>query len=181
MGMPPVIMNQQYLELIKQLAELQQENIALRKQELSGQSNMSQVRRPEWLDATDGDWELFINTWTWFKDMCGLRDPAVIWNELRIACNPNMNRLLFDLIGHKTFNSATEKYLLHKIWLVAVKGLHKVYRQNFHSMRQKEGESVKHFLARLCAKAKFWEFSVACPNEMNCGQQVDYSNDMVAG
>ena len=27
---------------------------------------------------------------------------------------------------------------------------------------------------------KFCEFRVACPNEMNCGWQVDYSNDMVA-
>ena len=49
MATPLVIMDQQYLELMKQLVELQLENIALRKQRLSGQPNMSQVRR---LDPT---------------------------------------------------------------------------------------------------------------------------------
>ena len=41
MATPSVTMDQQYLELMKQLVELQQENITLGKQGLSGQSNMS--------------------------------------------------------------------------------------------------------------------------------------------
>ena len=77
----------------------------------------SQFRRPErpsiGLYATDSDWKLFIETWTRYKDMCRLRDPAVIRNELRTARNPEENRLLFDLIGPDTLNSATEEYLLH--------------------------------------------------------------------
>ena len=147
---------------------------------------MSQVRRPEQLsigfDTTDSDLELFIDTWTWYKDMCRLRDLAVIWNELKMACNSDVNRLLFDLIEPEILNSAMEEYLLHQIWFITVQGLHKeVHWQNFYLMRQKECESVSHFLARLRAQAKFCEFRVVCPNEMNCGWQVDYSNDMVAG
>ena len=72
--------------------------------------------------------------------------------------------------------------MLQQIRLVAVKGLHKeVYRQNFYSMRQKEGESITHFIARLRAQAKFCEFTVTCTNEVNCGCQVNYSGDIVAG
>ena len=40
---------------------------------------------------------------------------------------------------------------------------------------------MTHFLARLRAQAKFCEFKVACPNEMNSDRQTDYSNDMMAG
>ena len=99
-----------------------------------------------------------------------------------MACNLDVNRLLFDLIGPKTLKSAMEEYLLHQIQLIAVQGLHKeVHRQNFYSMRQKEGKPVTYFLAWLHAQAKFCEFWVSCPNEMNCGRQVDYSDDMVAG
>jgi len=186
MTTPPVTMDQQHLELMKQMMELQQENISLRKQMLSGQSNMSRVRKPDrpsiGLDATDGDWALFIDEWTRYKDMCGLKDSAVIRNELRTACTPETNRLLFELIGPETLDTATEEHLLQQIRLVVVKGLHKeVHRQNFHFMRQKEGESITHFLARLRAQAKFCEFTVTCPNEVNCGRQVNYSGDMVAG
>ena len=31
------------------------------------------------------------------------------------------------------------------------------------------------------AQAKFCEFTVSCPNKVNCGRQVNYSGDMVAG
>ena len=61
MAMPPATMDQQYLELMKQLVELQQDDIMLRKQGLNGQPNTSQVRRPEQpligLDVTDSNWE----------------------------------------------------------------------------------------------------------------------------
>ena len=92
---------------------------------LSGQSNMSRVRKPNHpsiaLDATDGDWAFFIDDWTWYKDMCGLKDLAVIRNELRSACTPETNRLLFELIGPEALNTITEELLLQQIRLVAVK------------------------------------------------------------
>ena len=131
MTTPPVTMDQKYLELMKQMIELKQENISLRKQMLCGQSNMSRVRKPDRpliaLDATDGDWALFIDEWTQYKDMCGLKDSAVIRNELRSACTPETNRLLFELIGPEALNTATEEHLLQQIRLVAVKRLHKKF------------------------------------------------------
>lgn len=60
-------------------------------------------------DATDGNWVMFIDTWTHYKEMCELTDLAVIQNEPRMVCTPKMNRLLFNLVGAETFNSATEE------------------------------------------------------------------------
>ena len=81
--------------------------------------------------------------------MCDLTNLPEIWNELRTTCSPNVNRLLFQLLGSETLNIATEEQLL-QIRLVAVKGLHKeVHRHTFHNIRQQEGEGITHFLARL--------------------------------
>lgn len=179
-------MEQEYLKLMQQLVELQKENIELRKEMLHGHPNISCVKKPErpsiGLDTTEGEWALFLDTWARYKDICRLKDQVVIRNELRATCTPETNRLLFELIGPTRLNTATEGYLLQQIRLVAVKGLHKeVHRQSFHSMAQNEGESITHFLSRLRGQAKFCEFNVKCPNEQTCGQQVDYSEDMVVG
>ena len=48
-------------------------------------------------------------------------------------------------------------------------------------MAQNEGESITHFLSRLRSQVKFCEFNIRCLNEQTCGQQVDYSEDIVAG
>ena len=144
------------------------------------------VQKPERpvteLDSSDDDWALFIDTWNQYKEMCKLTNPSIICNELRTACTPELNRLLFDLMGAEAQNTASEDQLLQYIKLIMVRGLHKeVHRQNFHSMKQKEGESITHFLARLRTLAKFYEFTVTCPNKPDCGRCVDYSNDIVAG
>ena len=97
-----------------------------------------------------------MDTWNWYKEMCKLTNPSTICNELRMACIPELNRLLFDLMGADTLNTASEDQLLQYIKLVTVRGLHKeVYWQNFYSMKQKEGELIKYFLARLRARVKF--------------------------
>ena len=114
--------------------------------------------------------------------MCLLTNPAIIRNELRAAYTSELNRLLFDLLGAETLNSATEEQLLQYIRLVAVRRFHEeVHHQNFHSMRQKERESIPHFKARLRTLAKFCEFSVTCPNKPDCSQHINNSSDMVAG
>ena len=59
--------------------------------------------------------------------------------------------------------------------------LKEVHRQNFHSIRQKEGRLITHFLARLWTLAKFCEFTTTCPNEPDCGWQIDNSSEMVDG
>ena len=114
--------------------------------------------------------------------MCGITKPVMLRNELRTACPREVKRLLFDLIGAEALNSATEEQLLRQIKLVAVRGLHKeVYRQKFHAMRQGEGESITHFLARLRSLAKFCDYTITCPNEQGGGRKINYSSDMVAG
>ena len=179
-------MDQQYTELLKQLVELQKDNIALRTEILQREPKATHVPKPErpsiGLEATDGDWALFLDAWTRYKDMCRLENPATIRNELRATCTGEANKLLFELIGPEALSSATEDHLLNQIRLITVKGTHKeVHRQQFHSMKQQEGELVTHFLARLRGKAKFCDFRIRCPNVTNCGQQISYSDDMVAG
>lgn len=170
--------------LLQQLIELQQEIIALRRD--GGQPRKSLTRRPDRhnieSDSSDGDRAIFIDSWNRYKEMCGLTEPTALRNELRTACAPEVNRLLFDMVGAEVLNSVTEEQLLRHIKLVAVRSLHKeVYRQEFHSVRQKEGESITDFVARLRSVAKFCDFSVTCPNGIGCGRKVSYSNDMIAG
>lgn len=86
--------------------------------------------------------------------------------------SPGRNRL-FDLAGAKALNTDTEEQLYH---IQSIEG----YRQNFHAMKQKEGEPVIHFLAHLQSQARFCEFVVNCPND-SCGRQVNYLGDIVAG
>lgn len=101
-------------------------------------------------DTTDCNWVKFIDTWTHYKEMCEPMYPSVIRNKQRTASTPEVNRLLFDLVGAETLRSTTEQQLLWLIQLVAVRGLNKeVQRQNFHSMRQKEGESLMHFFSSV--------------------------------
>ena len=123
-----------------------------------------------------------MDTWNRYKEMCKLTNLSTICNELRMACTPELNRLLFNLMGAEALNMASEDQLLQYIKLIAVRGFYKeVHQQNFHSMKQKEGELITHFLARLWTLAKFCEFTVACSNKPDCGRCVDYSNNMVAG
>ena len=109
-------MEQEYLKLMQQLVELQKENIELRKEMLCCYPNISQVKKPErlliGLDTTEGEWALFLDTWTRYKDICRLKDQAVILNELRATCISKINRLLFELVSPTRLNTATEESLL---------------------------------------------------------------------
>ena len=175
----------QMMQLMQQMIELQRENNELRRN-MSGASNFSSnAKKPDRpiieQDSTDNDWALFTDSWQRYKDMCRLRDISEIRNELRSSCSSDVNKLLFDLIGSDRLNSASEAELLMFIKSVAVKGMHKeVHRQTFHSMRQSEGESITHFLARLKSQANFCSFQVQCPNTTDCNQKVSYSEDMIS-
>ena len=106
---------------------------------------------------------------------------VVIWNKIRATCTPELNRLLFDLLEAKTLNSPKEEQLLHYTRLVVVRELHKEgHQQNFHLKRQKEGESITHFMARLQTLAKFCKFTVTFPPKTDCHRHIDYSSDMMA-
>ena len=132
--------NERYVQLIQQLLNLQMENDELRKRR-DNAAVRSFTKKPDRLvieeDSSDEDWALFVDAWDRYKEMCDLTNQAEIQNELRTACSPNVNRLLFQLLGSETLNIATEEQLLHQIRLVAVKGLHKeVHRHTFHDIRQ---------------------------------------------
>ena len=170
------------VQLMQQLVTLQQENIALRRNQ--GDHISSSVKKPDRPrvdpESTDNDSAIFVDSWNRYKSMARLTQLSEIRNELRAACSPEIEKLLFNLIGPAALNNASEDDLLKYIKSVAVRGLHKeVHSQQFHAMHQKEGELVTHFLARLRSQANFCEFSVKCNN--SCNSDVSYSDDMISG
>ena len=177
---------QQQVQLMQQMIELQRENNELRRNVHSSGSSSTNARKPDRPtiepDSSDSDWALFVDSWERYKNMCKLREVSDIRNELRSCCSSEINKLLFDLIGSERLNTTTESDLMAHIKSVAVKGMHiEVHRQTFHAMKQSEGESITHFLARLRAQANFCNFIVQCSNATICTQKVSYAEDMISG
>ena len=132
-------------------------------------------------DSSDIDWAMFIDSWTRYKAMAKIITLTDTHSELRSSCSPTINRLLFDFVGAETLNSCTEQQLFQHIKSVAVKGIHKeVHRQRFHSLRQSEGESVTHYLAKLRSQASLCDVRVKCSSE-SCQAQVSFSEEMISG
>ena len=100
----------------------------------------------------DREWALFMDTWTRYKSMIGLSDTdeATVRQELRTACSPEVNKLLFEYVGAQILDVCTEVELLSHVKSVAVKTVHKeVHRMAFNKMSQNHGESVTNYVARL--------------------------------
>ena len=130
-------------------------------------------------NSSDGDWQLYKDSWRRYKEMCRLTDAADIRNELRCTCSHEVNQLLFDLIGPTILDTCTEAELLGHIKAVAVQGSHKeVHRQKFQAVKQEEGQRVTSYLAKLKSQAQLCDFNVECTN---CHQPVSYSTNMVSG
>ena len=106
-------------------------------------------------NSTDGDWQLYNDSWLRYKQMCKITDPVEVRNELRCTCSHEVNQLLFDIVGPEILNSCSETELLEYIKSVAVQGSHKeVHRQKFQALKQEEGQLVTHFLAKLKSQAQ---------------------------
>ena len=175
---------QAMIEMMQQqmarLDALQHENEALRRQNSQNQSD-TKLKRPDrpiiegnW---SDSDWALFLDTWRRYKVMAGLSQEEEIRMELRAACSSDVNKLLFEFVGPTILDTATEDQLLSHIRKIAVKGLHKeVHRVNFGKVKQGDGESITHFVARLNAQAALCNFSVTC----SCEAEVSFAEDMVS-
>ena len=130
-------------------------------------------------NSSDGDWQLYKDSWRRYKAMCRLTDPADIRNELRCTCSHEVNQLLFDLVGPTILDACTEAQLLDHIKAVAVQGSHKeVHRQKFQAIKQEEGQNVTSYLAKLKSQAKLCDFNMECSG---CNQPVSYSTNMVSG
>ena len=107
--------------------------------------------------------------------MTSLTDDADIRNELRSSCSPKVNEVLFNFVGPESLDNANEQDLMRYIKSVAVRAVHpEVYRQQFFTLKQSDGESVTTFVSRLKAHAMLCEFT--CQND-SC--TTSYSPDMV--
>ena len=133
-------------------------------------------------DCTDNRWIIFRDAWNRYKEMASLSSAAEIRNELRSACSPKVNEMLFNFVGPDALNTASEEALMDFIKSVAVKVVHpEVYRQQFFTLRQSDCESITNFistLSRLKAQAMLCAFN----GKGSCTQNtcvVSYSEDMV--
>ena len=130
-------------------------------------------------NSSDGDWQLYQDSWKRYKEMCKLTELSEIRNELRCSCSHEVNQMLFDLVGPTILDACTEAQLLAHIKSVAVQGSYKeVHRQKFHAIKQEEGQRVTSFLAKLKSQAQLCDFNVECSS---CFRPVSYSTNMVAG
>lgn len=181
---------QQINDQMKTMTTLQAENAALKNSQTgqnaggstSGNSKFKKPDRPV-INAgiDDREWALFLDSWSRYKSMVGVAvtDVATIRQELRTACSPEVNKMLFEYVGASVLNACTETNLLEHIKSVAVKTVHKeVHRMAFSKMIQNQGESITCYVARLRSKAFLCEFEVKC----SCTPvtTVSYANEMVA-
>ena len=162
---------------MKQMQLLQDENTELRRK----QPSEAKIKRPDRpsieANLSDSDWALFEDTWKRYKAMTGLRSDGELRMELRASCSSDVNKLLFEYVGPTQLDGATEEELLAHIKSVAVKGLHKeVHRMNFGKMRQADGESITHYVARLKSKASLCSFVISCA----CQENVSYAEEMIS-
>ena len=169
---------------MKQLQTLQTENSQLR----NAQNPNPNVGRPKTkapdrpvvnTNTDEREWELFKDSWGRYKTMTGITDVNLIRMELRAACSPDVNKLLFEYIGSTKLDAASEAELLTHIKSVAVKGTHKeVHRINFFRMKQMDGETVTQYVARLRSQATLCQFKVACEGH-NPAVFVNYADEMI--
>ncbi len=143
---------------------MQQQMTLLQQQRAGGGTQVKRADRPVInADIDDQEWAIFLDTWPRYKSMAGITDVAMIRNELRAACSPGVNKMLFEFVGPTALDECTEEGLLAHIKAVAVKQVHhEVHQMNFHSMMQEEGESITHYVSRLKAQAFLCKFEVEC-------------------
>ena len=119
--LPPIASLTDLQNVITQMLTIQQNTTLLQQQQQQGQQTINTtVNRPDTRskakperptikqNSTEGEWGLFLDCWTRYKQMCKLTDPSEIRNELRCTCAAEVNRLLYDLIGPTILNACTE-------------------------------------------------------------------------
>ncbi len=155
----------------------------------SSSKSVKAVRPNVDVDTTEGEWAVFEDNWGRFKRMSKLTAATEIRDNLRQCCAAQLNKMLFDVKGPATLNSATEENLLNWIKAIAVKEAHKeVHRTQFVSIKQKQGEGGNAYYSRLKAAASFCDFRVPAPSTCggvdctcpNHGMEVSYQDDMVS-
>ena len=58
------------------------------------------------------EWELFKDGWDRYKTMSGITEGDMVRIELRAACSPEVNKMLFEFVGSDALKTADENQLL---------------------------------------------------------------------
>ena len=167
-------MQQQMVQLMSKLIPPNDENSEPPAH--STRPNRAKIERPTIdADCTDNRWVIFCDAWNRYKQMSSLSTGEEIRNELRSSCSPKVNEMLFNFVGPDELNNANEQDLMKHIKAVAVRAVHpEVYRQQFFTLKQSDGESITNFVSRLKAQAMLCDFT--CQNQ-TC--TTSYSPEMV--
>ena len=147
-------------------------------------NSRSRANRPTAeLDMDDVQWTVFLDSWQRYKRIAELdkESKQTICDELREACDPEVNKLMFKFVGASKLSSSElkEEELLAHIKSVAVRSIHHdVHSWTFNGLTQEQGETVSRFVGRLKAQAALCDFNVTCNK---CTEPVSYAEQMVSG
>ena len=156
----------------------------------SGQSHKG-VKKPDRpmvdMDTTEGEWSIFLDSWTRYKRMTAITEGDTIRDELRECCSKALNTRLIQMHGSEKLSKIGEDDLKDNIKEVAVKGVHKeVHRAAFQGLNQQQGETYQAYAARLKAKADLAHYSIIAPSctveGCSCpvhGREMFYRDEMV--
>ena len=69
---------------------------------MGGDNTGTKAKRPDRPIINAGidnhEWALLLDTWARYKQMIGATDLATIRMELRAACSPDVNKMLFEFV-----------------------------------------------------------------------------------
>lgn len=178
--------SQQVATLLANQQNQQQQPQQVQQQPPQGNERVIRTKRPDRplinSGIDDREWMLFTDTWSRYKTMIGAQDgdADTIRMELRTACSTDLNKMLFEFVGPETLNTCSETEMLAHIKSIAVKETHpEVHQTSFNLIKQEQGETITHYVARLKAKAFLCKFEVPC----TCctpPQPISYAEKMVA-
>ena len=158
-------MQQQMAQLMSKLISSTNNEDQSTVNQLPPRPSRAKIERPKIdADCTDNQWIIFCDAWDRYKKMGALTSKAEIRYELRSSCSPKVNELLFNFAGPDILKEVSEEDLMKSIKYVTVTVVHpEVYRQQFYTLRQSDGESVTNFVSILKVQAMLCAFT--CPNQ----------------
>ena len=134
--------------------------------------------RPELTTGvSEEDWKYFQDRWTAYKRDLGLTGSRIT-AELLECCEESLRRYLHRNLGGGLSDLA-EEALLNEIRHLSVKETSRqLSRVQLGHLVQDDGESVRHFAARIKGIASICDYSVKCP-KTECNTEVSYADEVV--
>lgn len=121
----------------------------------------------------NGAWQAFKHQFATYKSLANISGQAV--NHLLECLAPEVYKVLFDTYGEALSQMSEESLLDNLEHLIVQKRNKLVTVMDMMAIKQDSSQKFLQFLAQVKAKARLCSFSKKC----SCGENVDYTEDMV--